>query len=161
MIISSYIILLASIFGMYFAYTRAHFQFVREIGLIGSVVYNFMIRKISIIALFMAMTALLSGKFYYIGGFLSEDCFGYLNKATIPAYLVHQMIIRFVLLNARYQLYFDGWYFLFYGTATLALSYVIGFFVYLLFGLPMHNLKKYLFNINPSENYDNLKYIEE
>lgn len=160
-IISSYIILLASIFGMYFAYTRSHFQFVREIGLIGSVIYNFIVRKISIFVLFIAMTALLSGKFYYIGGFLSEDCFGYLNKSTIPAYLVHQMIIRFVLLNARYQLYFDGWYFLFYGTATLALSYVIGFFMYLLFGLPMHNLKKYLFDKNPSEEYDKLKYIEE
>ena len=75
----------------------------------------------------------------------------------MAAYLVSHLIIRYILLNARYQLYFDGWYFLFYGTATIALSYVIGFFMHFLMVLPFKNLKKYIFDTEISNEYDKLR----
>ena len=153
----SYMIMLLIIFGVYFIYAQSHTEFVNNINLLFKVMINFLFRKIYVICLFLIMIPLLSGKLYYLGGYLSEDCFGYLNKITMAAYLISHLIIRYILLNARYQLYFDGWYFLFYGTATIALSYVIGFFMHFLFVLPFKNLKKYMFDIEISNEYDKLR----
>ena len=153
----SYIIMVLIIFGVYFIYAQSHTEFVKNINLVSKVMINFLFRKFYVICLFLIMIPLLSSKFYYLGGYLSENCFGYLNKITMAAYLVSHLIIRYILLNARYQLYFDGWYFLFYGTATIALSYVIGFFMHFLMVLPFKNLKKYIFDTEISNEYDKLR----
>lgn len=153
----SYIIMVLIIFGVYFIYAQSHIEFVKNINLVSKVMINFLFRKFYVICLFLIMIPLLSSKFYYLGGYLSENCFGYLNKITMAAYLVSHLIIRYILLNARYQLYFDGWYFLFYGTATIALSYVIGFFMHFLMVLPFKNLKKYIFDTEISNEYDKLR----
>ena len=83
--------------------------------------------------------------FYYIGGFLNNKCFAYVNKIFLGCILIQPIIIRYILLNARYQLYFDGWYILFYGMATFALSILINTILSLLFQIPFKQFRLFLF----------------
>lgn len=137
-------IMLFIIFIMKLGYTTGHDSLI-EVWPIGlSVFYNFTCRKLFVIALFLIMVPLLRNDFYYFGGFLSENFFKHLSKLTVTAYLIQPTVIRYILLNARYQLYFDGWYILFYGIASIALSYVLAFLISLFFEMPMIGMKKYI-----------------
>jgi hypothetical protein len=87
----------------------------------------------------------LKNLFYYIGGFLNAKFFAYVNKLNLGCILIQPIIIRYILLNARYQLYFDGWYILFYGMATFALSIIISMILSLLFQIPFKQFRLLLF----------------
>lgn len=139
----------------YFAYPQSNDKILEEkSNNFVCILYNFLSRKIFIFGLFLMMLPLLKNNFYYFGGFLTDDCFGKLNKLLLCTYLIHPILLRFILLNARYQLYFDGWYILFYGTACMVLSIFFGYIFCLFFEIPMDNFKKYYFS-----NYEKINYI--
>ena len=139
----------------YFAYPQSNDKILEEkSNNFVCILYNFLSRKVFIFGLFLMMLPLLKNNFYYFGGFLNDDCFGKLNKLLLCTYLVHPILLRFILLNARYQLYFDGWYILFYGTACMVLSIFFGYIFCLFFEIPMDNFKKYYF-----VNYEKINYI--
>ena len=139
----------------YFAYPQSNDKILEEkSNNFLCILYNFLSRKVFIFGLFLMMLPLLKNNFYYFGGFLNDDCFGKLNKLLLCTYLVHPILLRFILLNARYQLYFDGWYILFYGTACMVLSIFFGYIFCLFFEIPMDNFKKYYF-----VNYEKINYI--
>jgi peptidoglycan/LPS O-acetylase OafA/YrhL len=139
----------------YFAYPQSNDKILEEkSNNFVCILYNFLSRKVFIFGLFLMMLPLLKNNFYYFGGFLNDDCFGKLNKLLLCTYLIHPILLRFILLNARYQLYFDGWYILFYGTACMVLSIFFGYIFCLFFEIPMDNFKKYYF-----VNYEKINYI--
>jgi hypothetical protein len=76
---------------------------------------------------------------------INAKFFAYVNKLTLGCILIQPIIIRYILLNARYQLYFDGWYILFYGMATFALSILINIILSLLFQIPFKQFRLFLF----------------
>ena len=145
----------------YFAYPQSNDKILEEkSNNFVCILYNFLSRKVFIFGLFLMMLPLLKNNFYYFGGFLNDDCFGKLNKLLLCTYLVHPILLRFILLNARYQLYFDGWYILFYGTASMVLSIFFGYILCLFFEIPMDNFKKYYFDNYEKNNYINLDDAE-
>lgn len=127
----------------YAGYNQDHTAMLKNVPLALSVLYNCFSRKLYVISVFLIMIPLLKKDYYYFGGFLNDDTLAYLNKMKYSSYLVMPIVLRFILLNARYQLYFDGWYILFYGIATVALSYVFGCVISLLLYVPMINIKRY------------------
>jgi hypothetical protein len=145
----------------YFAYPQSSDKILKEkSNKFLCILYNFLSRKIFVFGLFLMMLPLLKNQFYYFGGFLNDDCFGKLNKLLLCTYLFHPILLRFILLNARYQLYFDGWYILFYGTASMVLSIFFGYILCLFFEIPMDNFKKYYFDNYEKNNYINLDDAE-
>jgi hypothetical protein len=155
------LLMILTIIFPYFVYPQSNDEILEEkTNNFTCVFYNFISRKVFILGLFLMMLPLLKNKFYYFGGFLSDDCFGNLNKLLLCTYLFHPIIIRFVLLNARYQLYFDGCYILFYGTSCMVLSIFFGYLFCLFFEIPMDNFKKYLFSSYEKNIYINLDDTE-
>ena len=144
------------IFICYFAYSSENNIMLNKINLFVRVIYNVFSRKIFVLGFFFFMLPLLQNCYYYFGGFVNDDCYAFLNKILFTSYLINPLLIRFILLNARYQLYFDGWYILFYGTSAVTLSFIFGFIFTLLFEIPMDNTKKYLFDQNEQKRYSKL-----
>ena len=152
---SGLLIDLLIIFIGYFAYSSEYSIMLNKINLFIRVIYNVLSRKIFVLGFFFLMLPLLQNCYYYFGGFVNDDCYAFLNKILFTSYLINPLLIRFILLNARYQLYFDGWYILFYGAAAVTLSFICGFIFTLLFEIPMDNTKKYLFS-NEEKKYSKL-----
>ena len=144
------------IFICYFAYSSENNIMLNKINVFVRVIYNVFSRKIFVLGFFFFMLPLLQNCYYYFGGFVNDDCYAFLNKILFTSYLINPLLIRFILLNARYQLYFDGWYILFYGTSAVTLSFICGFIFTLLFEIPMDNTKKYLFEQNEQKRYSKL-----
>ena len=146
-LIFSIIVNIIIIFSAYCAYSLSNEEFINDIPLFVKITYNFIVKKFFVcnVYLILIISINLKNMFYYIGGFLNEKCFAYVNKLTLGCILIQPIIIRYILLNARYQLYFDGWYILFYGMATFALSILINTILSLLFQIPFKQFRLFLF----------------
>ena len=144
------------IFVSYFAYSTKNSIMLNNVNLFVRVLYNVLSRKLFIIGFFFLILPFLQNCYYYLGGFVNDDCYSFLNKILFTSYLINPLLIRFVLLNARYQLYFDGWYILFYGTSCVTISFILGFIFTLLFEIPMDNTKIYLFDDKEIKKYSKL-----
>ena len=145
------ILMLSIIFIGYFTYSKEYSILLKKLNLLIRVFYNVLSRKLFVIGFFFFMIPLLQKSFYFLGGFVNNNCFIFLNKILFTTYLIHPLFIRFILLNARYQLYFEGWYFLLYGSSIVILSFIFGFIFSLLFEIPMNNTKIYLFDEKEKE----------
>ena len=145
------ILMLSIIFIGYFTYSKEYSILLKKLNLLIRVFYNVLSRKLFVIGFFFFIIPLLHKSFYFLGGFVNNNCFIFLNKILFTTYLIHPLFIRFILLNARYQLYFEGWYFLLYGSSIVILSFIFGFIFSLLFEIPMNNTKIYLFDEKEKE----------
>ena len=146
-LIISIIVNVIIIFSSFYAYSLSNEYFINDIPVFVKITYNFIVRKIFVCNVYVILIISLNLKnlFCYIGGFLNAKFFAYVNKLTLGCILIQPIIIRYILLNARYQLYFDGWYILFYGMATFALSIIISMILSLLFQTPFKQFRLLLF----------------
>ena len=77
---------------------------------------------------------------------LNNNFYLYFHKLLLPIYLFATIFFKFLLIDSRYLLFFDGWYILFYGSGCISLTYIMGLLITLFYIIPFDNLKYKFFD---------------
>ena len=115
---------------------------------------NLFMNKLYLICMIFIIKCL----FVYQTLLLNNNFFLYFHKILLPVYLFATIFFKFLLIDSRYLLFFDGWYILFYGSGCISLSYIMSLLITLFYIIPFDNLKYKLFD---EENFLMIKEEEE
>jgi len=103
--------------------------------------YNFLDRKIYILGLFLFCFPLMLGNLYIFGGWLNSNIFLPLSKLSFSVYIIHPMLVKFVIFNVRAPIFFNGMYVFVLGFGLIVGSYVCAIFACLIFEMPFQNVR--------------------
>jgi len=103
--------------------------------------YHFFSKKVYIVGLFMFSFPLMLGNLYIFGGWLASDFFLPLAKLSFSVYIIHPFLIKYVIFNVRYGIYFNGFSLILQGTAFVVASYTCAIVACTLFEMPFQNVR--------------------
>jgi peptidoglycan/LPS O-acetylase OafA/YrhL len=124
------------------------------------ITYHILSKKFYIIGLFMLSFPLMLGNLYIMGGWLGSQIFLPFAKLSFSVYIIHPLLIKFVIFNIRTALYFNGFYIILTGLSFALASYCLSILICALFEMPFQNIrdlfkKKARSQIKNSKHYSN------
>jgi peptidoglycan/LPS O-acetylase OafA/YrhL len=127
-------VMLAMTFLTYWSYDEPWHWFVRFL-------YNFFSKKVYVLALFFFCLPMMLGNITFMAEFLGADVFVPLGKLSFSVYIIHPLLVKFVIFNLRTPFVFDGMYIFLMGFAFVVASFTVAIFVCLLFEMPFNNAR--------------------
>ena len=103
--------------------------------------YNLLSKKFYIIGLFMFCFPLMQGNLYIFGGWLGSSIFLPLSKLSFSVYIIHPLLIKYVIFNIRYPIFFNGTYLIIIGLSFAVSSYILAILICTLFEMPFQNIR--------------------
>jgi len=103
--------------------------------------YNFLSRRLYVIGLFMFCFPLMQGNLYILGGWFGHDIFLPLAKLSFSVYIVHPLLVRYVIFNVRQPIFFNGYYINTLGVGLVVASYLVAILACTLFEMPFQNVR--------------------
>ena len=104
--------------------------------------YNIFAKKLYVIGLFMFCLPLMMNKLPPIfGGWMGSSIFLPLSRLSYSVYIIHPLIIKFVLYNYRYAYNMNGKYIILMGLSYIVCAYILSILICTLFEMPFQNIR--------------------
>ncbi len=127
-------LILTLTFGVYWMYGNTYsfgFRFM----------YNILVKKLWVLGLYMFALPLMLGNFYIFGGWLGASFFVPLSKLTFSVYIVHPLVVKYLILNSRTSIFITGHWIIMNGVSFIVASYGFAILVCGLFEMPFQNVR--------------------
>jgi hypothetical protein len=115
-------------------------------------IYSFILRKFTVVGLFMIFIPIISGKCYILGGWLGDEVFTYLNRLSLSVFVLQHIVIRYVMLNIGTSFIYNLLYNNLLLSAICVVTVLIAMPIATIFEVPfirhIHSQEKTLINLN-------------
>jgi len=103
--------------------------------------YAFFGRKLYVFGLFLFCFPLMLGNLYLLGGWFAHDVFLPFAKLSFSVYIIHPLLVKYVIFNVRAPIYFNGNSIFIQGFGLVVASYLLAIPVCTLFEMPFQNVR--------------------